>query len=162
MNVAEGEKWRGHCRVCNPPPGIIAKDRDVYKHPALGEGYAYESESARRKAMPVFDGAFMYFRDALLAVAAFSKKGNDKHNPGQPLHWAREKSQDQANCVGRHLLDIGPEWDEIDLEFNEPHAVALAWRSLALLQTLLEAKRKGMKVSEYQKWLREEKPRNAV
>jgi hypothetical protein len=105
--------------------------------------------SAARKRMPMFDGCMMYFPDALLAVAAFSLKANEKHNPGEPLHWAKHKSTDQANCVGRHLIDIGPNWDAIDPEFGEMHAVALAWRSLALLQMVIEAKRAGMTVRDY-------------
>lgn len=148
---------RPECQIPPTPLGerINVSPRVDFTSPAA-------EESARRKGMPLFDGCFMYFADALLAVGQFSRKANEKHNPGETVRWAREKSQDQANCVGRHLLDIGPEWDEIDPEFDEPHAVALAWRSLALLQTLLEAKRRGMKVSDYQKWLRENKPTNAV
>ena len=36
---------------------------------------------------------------ALAEVARVSKAGNDQHNPGQPLHWARDKSADHADCV---------------------------------------------------------------
>jgi hypothetical protein len=105
-------------------PGVIAK-------PA-------PSESARRKGMPLFQGCLQYFPDALLAIAEHSRKGNDKHNPGQPLHWSRDKSKDHADCIGRHLIDIGPTWDAIDPEFGSYHATALAWRALALLQTVIE------------------------
>ena len=99
-------------------------------------------DSWKRKGMPLFSGCMMYFPDALLAVAEHSRKGNDKHNPGQPLHWAKEKSKDQADCIARHLIDIGPNWDAIDPEFNSLHATALAWRALALLQTVLERDKK--------------------
>lgn len=105
--------------------------------------------SAARKRMPLFDGCMMYFPDALLAVSAFSLKANDKHNPGEPLHWSKHKSTDHANCVGRHLVDMGPDWDAIDPEFGEMHAVALAWRSLAVLQIVIEAKRAGLSVRKY-------------
>ena len=91
-----------------------------------------------RKEMPLFSGCLMYFPDALLAVALHSKRGNDKHNPGQPIHWAKEKSKDHADCIARHLVDIGPNWDKIDPETGSYHAQALAWRALALLQTLLD------------------------
>ena len=94
--------------------------------------------SKTRKGMPLFSGCISYFPDALLAVAEHSRKGNNKHNPGQPLHWAKEKSSDQADCIARHLVDIGPNWDNIDPEFNSLHATALVWRALALLQTVLE------------------------
>lgn len=112
--------------------------------------------SAARKRMPIFDGCMMYFPDALLAVAAFSLKANDKHNPGEPLHWSKHKSYDHANCVGRHLIDIGPNWDAIDPEFDEMHAVALAWRALAVLQIAIEAKRAGMTVRAYLEKLKRE------
>lgn len=80
----------------------------------------------------------MYFPDALLAIAEHSKKANEKHNPGQPMHWAKGKSKDHADCAARHLMDIGPNWNCTDPEFGSLHATALAWRALALLQTVLE------------------------
>jgi hypothetical protein len=98
-------------------------------------------DSTKRKGMPVFSGVMMYFPDALLAVAEHSRKGNDKHNPGEPMRWAKEKSTDQADCIARHLIDIGPTWDATDPEFGSYHATALAWRALALLQTVLDRKK---------------------
>ena len=100
------------------------------------------SDSKIRKGMPLFSGCFAYFPDALLAVSEHSRKANDKHNPGEPLHWSKDKSSDHADCIARHLVDIGPNWDNIDPEFNSLHATALVWRSLALLQTVLERQRK--------------------
>ena len=99
------------------------------------------SESAARKQQPVFSGVLAYFPDAIKEVSKHSYLGNSKHNPGQPLHWAKEKSTDHADCVARHLTDIGPNWDEKDPEFDSYHATALAWRALALLQTVLERKK---------------------
>lgn len=99
--------------------------------------------------MPLFQGFMMYFPDAMLAVAEFSRKNNEKHNPGQRLHWSKHKSNDHADCIGRHLLDIGEKWDGIDPENGSLHACALAWRSMALLQITIEAKRAGMTVTEY-------------
>lgn len=112
--------------------------------PTLGErvfAEARAAESAARKGMPLFQGCLMYFPDALLAVAEHSRKANDKHNPGEPLHWSKDKSKDHADCVARHLLDIGPDWDAVDPEFGSLHATALAWRALALLQTVIERER---------------------
>lgn len=94
-----------------------------------------------RKGSPVFSGVLMYFPEAIMEIAKHSKKGNDLHNPGQPLHWAKEKSSDQADCIARHLIDIGPNWDALDPETGSLHAVALAWRALALLQTVLERRK---------------------
>lgn len=96
------------------------------------------SDSQNRKNSPVFSGVMQYFPDALMEVSRHSKRGNDKHNPGQPLHWAKDKSKDHADCIARHLIDIGPNWDAIDHETGSYHAAALAWRALALLQILLE------------------------
>lgn len=98
--------------------------------------------SEDRKNMPVFSGVMQYFPLALQEVARHSKRGNDKHNPGQPLHWAKDKSKDHADCVARHLIDIGPNWDAKDPETGSYHAAALAWRALALLQILLERESK--------------------
>ncbi len=96
------------------------------------------SDSQKRKNSPPFSGVLMYFPDAIMAIAEHSKKGNDKHNPGEPMRWAREKSKDHADCIARHLIDIGPNWDGVDPELDALHAIPLAWRALALLQTVLE------------------------
>lgn len=108
------------------------------------------TDSEERKRIPLFSGVLNYFPLALAAVARLSKRGNDKHNPGQPLHWARDKSTDHADCIQRHLVDVftlSPVTWELDdgttitrEEYED--ACALAWRSLALLQEL-EEKRLG-------------------
>lgn len=96
------------------------------------------SDSARRKASPVFSGVLNYFPDALMAVARVSKAGNDKHNPGQPLHWSREKSNDHMDCAARHMLTPY----EIDPDSKEVHLANAVWRLLAELQ-LHEEKKRG-------------------
>lgn len=93
------------------------------------------TDSAARKDLPLATGCLDYFPAALAAVAELSKKGNDKHNPGQPLHHARGKSMDHADCVVRHLVDRGT----LDPEDGVRHSVKVAWRALALLQEELEA-----------------------
>jgi len=87
-------------------------------------------DSAERKAVPLCSGVLDYFPAALAAVAKLSKLGNDKHNPGEPLHWTREKSTDHADCIARHLIDRGV----IDPDTGLSHTVEIAWRALALLQ----------------------------
>lgn len=94
------------------------------------------TNSQQRKDTPIFSGCLRYFPDAIAAVARLSKFGNDKHNPGQPLHWSRDKSNDHGDCIIRHQM----EFDEIDPDSGEYHAVLVAWRALAQLQ-LLEEKR---------------------
>jgi len=91
------------------------------------------SDSKERKQIPVTTGVVDYFPLALQAVAVVSLVGNDQHNPGQPLHWAREKSTDHADCILRHLIDRG----KLDTD-GMRHSAKLAWRALALLQEELE------------------------
>lgn len=93
------------------------------------------SDYQARKAIPLCTGCFDYFPDALAAVAQLSKIANEKHNPGQPLHWSKGKSNDHADCLLRHLADRGtPDPDMQGLS----HTVHVAWRALALLQTEIE------------------------
>lgn len=140
-NLAGGFTYCSAC-MCNIPLGnfhscFVHTPPQVIKPP--------EPIEIPRKDKPVFSGVLQYFPDAILEISHHSKKGNDKHNPGQPLHWAKEKSKDHADCVARHLLDIGPNWDLVDPETQSYHATALAWRALALLQTLLERKNDSTK-----------------
>jgi hypothetical protein len=86
-------------------------------------------DAALRKQCPVATGVLDYFPDALIAVSKVSYKGNQQHNPGQPLHWARSKSTDQDDTIIRHFLQRGG----LDTD-GTPHSAKLAWRALALLQ----------------------------
>jgi hypothetical protein len=87
-----------------------------------------------RKALPIYSGVLRYFPDAIAAVAHCSKVGNDQHNPGEPLHWAREKSTDEHNTCVRHLLEAGT-FDNDGVR----HSAKAAWRALAALQKEIEA-----------------------
>jgi hypothetical protein len=94
--------------------------------------------SAQRKAQPIATGVLAYFPRAMAAIAEHSKRGNDKHNPGEPLHWAREKSTDEADSCVRHIVDAladGPLALDAD---GGPHLVGAAWRVLAWLERALE------------------------
>lgn len=95
---------------------------------------ALPEDSAVRKGMPLARGLLDYFPAALAAVAEVSRIGNEKHNPGEPMHHARGKSTDHADCILRHLVDRGGH-DSAGVR----HSAALAWRALALLQEELEA-----------------------
>lgn len=98
------------------------------------------TDSAERKNIPLATGCFDYFPDALCAVASLSKAGNDKHNPGQPLHWAREKSNDHADTILRHMVERGT----IDTDGHR-HSAKVAWRALAQLQVEIEEARNAAK-----------------
>lgn len=90
-------------------------------------------DHADRKAAPMAEGCLWYFPNALAEVARVSKAGNDQHNPGQPMHHARGKSMDHADCILRHLVDAGHR-DTDGLR----HTAKVAWRALALLQEEIE------------------------
>ena len=90
-------------------------------------------EAGARKAAPMAEGLLWYFPNALAEVARVSKAGNDQHNAGQPLHHARGKSTDHADCIIRHLVDAGT----VDSD-GMRHSAKVAWRALALLQEELE------------------------
>lgn len=92
------------------------------------------SDAAERKNIPIGTGCLDYFPAALAEVAKISKAGNDQHNPGQDLHWARGKSNDQADTIIRHYLERGGFDND-----GQRHSAKLAWRALALLQLELEA-----------------------
>ena len=92
------------------------------------------TDDKARKAIPIFTYLTEYFPDATLAEVAVSVAGNEQHNPGQPLHWARGKSTDQDDTIIRHFL----ERDGQDAD-GTYHLAKAAWRILALLQLKLEA-----------------------
>lgn len=102
------------------------------------------TDSKERKNYPLYRGCLAYFPAALAGVALVSKIGNDKHNPGQEMHHARQKSADHADCVLRHLVDLSDlladynrnQGGDIDQILSE--ASSLAWRALALSQELHE------------------------
>lgn len=89
-----------------------------------------------RKKYPVASGVLDYFPDAIAAIAHVSYLGNEQHNPGEPLHWARGKSMDQDDTIARHFLQRGTRDKD-----GVRHSAKLAWRALALLQ--LEIEREG-------------------
>lgn len=90
-------------------------------------------DSADRNRIPMADGLLYYFPNALAAVAEVSRVGNEQHNPGEPMHWARGKSTDHANKIMRHLVDAGKRDSK-----GVRHSAYLAWRALALLQEEIE------------------------
>ena len=85
---------------------------------------ALPTDSKERKTYPIYRGLFKYFPRALAAIAHHSWANNEKHNPGEPLHWSKEKSSDHLDCLLRHVIE--EDWE------------AVAWRALAHLETVLE------------------------
>ena len=86
-----------------------------------------------RKKYPIQSGVMDYFPDAIAAVAHVSWNGNEQHNPGQKLHWARGKSMDQLDTAQRHISQRGT----LDTD-GQRHLAKAAWRVLAALQLEIE------------------------
>ena len=91
------------------------------------------TDSQARKQVPVYSGFMAYFPRSIAAVAHHSWRNNEKHNPGEPLRWSKEKSSDHMDCLGRHMLDqLDPNLNTIE------EKTATAWRAMADLETALE------------------------
>jgi hypothetical protein len=94
------------------------------------------TDAKTRKGIPLARGLLDYFPDALLAVAELSRIGNEQHQPGEPMRWAKEKSTDEPDALMRHLIDRGT----VDSD-GVRHSTKVAWRALALLQREIDAER---------------------
>lgn len=92
------------------------------------------TEAAERKKIPIASGVLDYFPAALAEIAKVSYIGNEQHNPGEHLHWARGKSMDHADTMMRHFLERGT----LDID-GVSHTVKMVWRGLAILQEECEA-----------------------
>jgi hypothetical protein len=112
--------------------GIIWVRKDAQPRPPSALSLL-PKDNAARKATPIFSGVLGYFPLAIAAVAEVSRVGNEQHNPGQPLHWARGVSTDHVNCLSRHLLEQGT-FDSDGVR----HTAKIAWRALAMLQVEIE------------------------
>ena len=98
------------------------------------------TDPQERKRLQLYTFMFQYFPDAWLAVVDVARKGNDQHNPGEPLHWAREKSTDQMNAAFNHIFDYGSgEKKDVDGCWHLAKAI---WRLKAQLQLDIEADQK--------------------
>lgn len=134
-NVRKGKRMSYD--LCHCPPDMVMRAPDTGKCLVCGDHVELRSyTSAERKEAPVWSILSQYFPDAFFALARHSKKANDKHNPGEPLHWARDKSKDHLECAARHLMTP----DEIDADTGEIELVGALWRCAAALQ-LREEKR---------------------
>jgi hypothetical protein len=92
--------------------------------------------SKERKQCPVVLGFMDYFPDAIMQISNHSWKANEKHNPGEPVHWAKDKSADHIDALARHILDYGKgeRYDDDGLSI----LTAIGWRAMAFVQTELE------------------------
>lgn len=120
--------------------------RDVSSSTSKPGDWLNGLSSAERKECAVARGVFAYFPDAIALVARHSVRMNEKHNPGQSVHWSRDKSTDHEDCKARHLIAtaINPDVRDADGAYEK---VCKAWRALADLQIWIEQKHtKGEKI----------------
>jgi hypothetical protein len=104
------------------------------------------TDSEARKRVQLVLACFRYMPAALARFALHSKAGNDKHNPGEPIHHARGKSMDHEECIARHLFDMQDIEAYIERNGADPHVVKLLldeataefWRAGIFLQELCE------------------------
>jgi len=129
--------WAAVDRAAAPAEGPDFEAGPAFKGYAARAGLP--TDAAARKSIPIYSGFMKYFPDAIAAVAELSRIGNDQHNPGQPLHWDRAKSQDEMDALCRHMLDMASGTDT-DTD-GVLHATKQAWRAMAHLQKTIEAKR---------------------
>ena len=113
---------------------ILSSGASTYQNTNALYASVLPIETEARNTFPMADGLLDYFPLALAEISKVSLVGNQQHNPGEPLHWAREKSTDHANKIIKHLIDRGL----IDSDGTR-HSAKAAWRVLALLQEELEA-----------------------
>jgi hypothetical protein len=119
-------------------------DTDEEAAPASAVPIFMSTDSADRKLCPVTTGFLGYFPDAAMCVAFVSYNGNQKHNPGEPLHWAKEKSSDEKDAEARHMLDALrglPPDPGLERLGNLCHLASKAWRAMADLQRACDVER---------------------
>lgn len=98
----------------------------------------FPTDSKARKAIPLFTFLKEYFPRTFIALTRHSVAANEKHNPGERIHWARHKSTDHANCILRHQMECDGE--TLDPDTGELIEVAIAWRAMAQAELALDAK----------------------
>lgn len=138
VNVFDSKPFDASAKLAEPTPKQTDDIKREYSQQQV-KSMTLPADSMTRKDFPMFSGCLKYFPAALAGVAHISKLGNDKHNPGQPLHHARGKSMDHSDCIVRHMVDTedllaaGADSKKILLEADQ-----LAWRALAYSQELHE------------------------
>ncbi len=97
------------------------------------------TEYNERKEWKLWDFLTQYFPDAFLEVVRVAIEGNRQHNPGEHMHWSREKSTDQMNTALRH------QWDHTTVGAKDNdgcyHLAKAIWRLSAELQLVIEQER---------------------
>jgi hypothetical protein len=97
------------------------------------------TDDTERKRMQMWTFLTEYFPDAFEEVVKVAVAGNEQHNPGEKLHWARGKSMNQMDTAFRHQWDYarGVHKDTDGMY----HLAKAIWRLQAELQLLIEQER---------------------
>jgi hypothetical protein len=103
------------------------------------------TDDKARKALPIFTYITEYFPDSLIEECRVAVIGNDQHNPGEPLHWARDKSTDQMNTAFRHMFDH--KRGVVKDKDGAYHLAKAIWRLKAELQLQIERDRAAAALS---------------
>lgn len=96
------------------------------------------ADKQKAAKVPVWQGVFAYFSNALQAVGAISRMGAAKHNEGKmPTKWRDYPVDVYSDALARHITEEG-KGIAYDPESNMLHAAHAAWNALARLEKLLE------------------------
>jgi hypothetical protein len=112
---------------------VMSKPMEIYEK-------RKQTEADKQKAakVPVWQGVFAYFSNALHAVGTISKFGAAKHNEGvMPTKWRDYPADVYADALARHIL-VENGGELYDSESNMLHAGHEVWNALARLEKLLE------------------------
>jgi len=109
--------------------------QDLLNYDVVDDFGIFPTDAQERKTYPVFTGLLNYFPHACAAVAHHSFVGNEQHNAGEPMHWAKEKSVGTGDQVVRHIMEG---WKEFNLDKDATESFcAQAWRAFELLERYL-------------------------
>lgn len=111
-----------------------------------GPGSGFPTDYKERKEWECWTYLMEYMPDAFLEEVRVAIAGNQQHNPGQHLHWARGKSTDQMNTAFRHMWEhtMAARWGRgsmVDVD-KCYHLAKAIWRLRAELQLTLERVRR--------------------
>lgn len=111
-----------------------------------GPGSGFPTDYKERKEWECWTYLMEYMPDAFLEEVRVAIAGNQQHNPGQHLHWARGKSADQMNTAFRHMWEhtMAARWGRgsmVDVD-KCYHLAKAIWRLRAELQLTLERVRR--------------------
>ena len=139
MSLTAEHGWGPTCMAGKRTPGYGLRYRRAIPHDMVDdpmyERVIPKPKPVNRKHFPMFTGFIKYFPRAARYCSHVSWKANEQHNPGEPMHWAKEKSADHADCLLRHMTDH--ETNPMDDDGLLHYGKAL-WRAAALLETYLE------------------------